>query len=164
MLASTVWSLLSDEDDLRDVKSAVANLAGRWKDLGISLGIRSSKLDINFPTPSDCLREMLALWLRQSYNVRTTFILHSHLYSSNTLHSLVTEELWFKKHSTQTKLKLQDVWRMIHSTGAEVWKAYLEKTGRGCEGWFRGQQSCSGPENHKRSLWWVSIFITMPCQ
>ena len=63
--------MLADEDDLRDVKSAVADLAGKWMDLGISLGIRSSKLDpINFLTPSDCLREMLALWLRQGYNVR----------------------------------------------------------------------------------------------
>ena len=64
--------MLADEDDLRDVKSAVADLAGRWKDLGISLGIRSSKLDgINSFSASDCLREMLALWLRQGYNVRT---------------------------------------------------------------------------------------------
>ena len=68
-----VCFLLVDEDDLRDVKSAVADLAGRWKNLGISLGIRSSKLDtIN---SDDGLREMLALWLRQNYNVRTIIII-----------------------------------------------------------------------------------------
>ena len=65
-----------DEDDLRDVKSAVADLAGRWKDLGISLGIRSSKLNtIASPPASDGLREMLALWLKQSYNVRHNYFM-----------------------------------------------------------------------------------------
>ena len=68
--------LLTGEDDLRDVRSAVADLAGRWKDLGVSLGVRSSRLDeISSNSPSNCLREMLALWLRQSYNVRTTLML-----------------------------------------------------------------------------------------
>ena len=72
MFAFTVCSLLVDEDDLQDVRLAVADLAGKWKDLGISLGIRSSKLDtINSPSASESLREMLALWLRQGYKVRT---------------------------------------------------------------------------------------------
>ena len=72
MFASTVCSLFVDEDDLQDVRLAVADLAGKWKDLGISLGIRTSKLDtLNFSSPSECLREMLALWLKQSYKVRT---------------------------------------------------------------------------------------------
>ena len=75
----TVCFLLLDEDDLRDVKSAVANLAGRWKDLGISLGIRSSKLD-TFNSASDGLREMLALWLRQGYNVRTIIVIFHSLH------------------------------------------------------------------------------------
>ena len=67
--------LLTGEDDLQEVRSAVADLAGKWKDLGISLGIRFSDLDaIHFPSPSECLREMLAMWLRQKYNVRTTLI------------------------------------------------------------------------------------------
>ena len=63
------------EDDLRDVRSAVSSLAGRWKDLGTSLGIRTSDLDeivlANPHSPRDCLREMLTKWLKQSYNVRT---------------------------------------------------------------------------------------------
>ena len=72
IVSITVYSLLIDEDDLRDVNSAVADLTGRWKNLGISLGIRSSKLaTIDLTTADDCLREMLSLWLRQSYNVRT---------------------------------------------------------------------------------------------
>ena len=66
--------VLTGEDDLRDVKSAVADLAGKWKDLGISLGIRLSELNAILSTsphsPSDCLSEMLALWLKQCYNVR----------------------------------------------------------------------------------------------
>ena len=65
--------LFTGEDDYLDVRSAVADLAGRWKDLGLSLGIRLSDLDaIPFSSPSECLREMLAMWLRQGYNVRTT--------------------------------------------------------------------------------------------
>ena len=71
--------MLADEDDLRDVRLAVADLAARWKDLGISLGIRLSDLDAilsaNPHSPSDCLRETLALWLKQNYNVRTTHML-----------------------------------------------------------------------------------------
>ena len=65
--------LFTGEDDYLDVRSAVAGLAGRWKDLGLSLGLRLSDLDaISFLSPSECLRETLAIWLRQSYNVRTT--------------------------------------------------------------------------------------------
>ena len=66
---------LAGEDDLQDVRSAVADLVGSWKDLGISLGIQWSKLDvIKSTSPSECLTEMLALWLKQNYNVRTTLI------------------------------------------------------------------------------------------
>ena len=71
--------LFTGEDDLRDVRSAVADLAGSWKDLGISLGVRLSELNAihlaNSHSPSDCLRETLALWLKQNYNVRTILIL-----------------------------------------------------------------------------------------
>ena len=79
MFASTVYSLFVDEDDLQDVGLAVANLAGKWKQLGTSLGIHPSKLDtINSPSASESLREMLALWLRQGYKVRTTIIITKH--------------------------------------------------------------------------------------
>ena len=68
--------LLAGEDDLRDVRSAVADLAGEWMNLGISLGMRKSGLDYilsaNPHSPSNWLTEMLTLWLRQSYNVSTT--------------------------------------------------------------------------------------------
>lgn len=78
-LVMTMSFLLAGEDDLLIVRSAVASLAGRWKDLGISLGICLSDLDAIFSTnpqsPHDCLRETLALWLKQNYNVRTTLML-----------------------------------------------------------------------------------------
>ena len=65
--------VLAGEDDLRDVKSAVADLAGRWKDLGISLGLcvgdLNTILSANPHSPSNCLSEMLLQWLTQSYNV-----------------------------------------------------------------------------------------------
>ena len=57
----------------------MADLAARWKDLGISLGIHLNELNAillaNPSSPSDCLREMLAIWLKQSYNVRTSLVL-----------------------------------------------------------------------------------------
>lgn len=67
--------LLAGEDDLGAVKTAVADLAAKWKDLGLSLGIRKCDLDA-IPSPSnltasDCLREILALWLKQNYDVST---------------------------------------------------------------------------------------------
>jgi len=65
--------LLADEDDFLDVKSAVADLAGRWRDLGDSLRIRCGDLDAilssSAHSPGDCLREVLTLWLRQNYKV-----------------------------------------------------------------------------------------------
>ena len=69
--------LLTGEDDIQDVRSAVDDLAKGWKDLGLSLGIRLGDLD-NIPStsPRECLREMLAMWLKQNYNVRTNLVLH----------------------------------------------------------------------------------------
>jgi len=71
--------LLAGEDDIRDVRLAVADLAAKWKDLGILLGICLSDLDAilstNSHSPNDCMRETLALWLKQNYNVRTTLML-----------------------------------------------------------------------------------------
>ena len=76
--------LLADEHDLRDVRSAVASLAGRWKDLGISLGVGIGDLDgivsANPHSPNDCLREMLTKWLRQNYNVMTHALCLIYLY------------------------------------------------------------------------------------
>ena len=57
---------------------AVARLAARWEDLGISLGVDVSDLeaihsDITH-SPRDCLKKMLKQWLRQSYNVGDVFV------------------------------------------------------------------------------------------
>ena len=78
MLSSCQQCLLppADEDDLRDVICAVTDLAKRWKVLGISLGVRAGDLDTiqsnSSHSPNECLREMLCLWLRQSYSVSGT--------------------------------------------------------------------------------------------
>ena len=65
--------LLAGEDDLRAVRTAVGDLAAKWKDVGLCLGVRKCDLDaipsLSNPTASDCLREMLALWLKQNYDV-----------------------------------------------------------------------------------------------
>ena len=64
--------VLTGEDDYLQVRSAVADLAGKWKDFGLSLGIHFNDLDaIPFSSPSECLRELLVLWLKHRYNVRT---------------------------------------------------------------------------------------------
>ena len=79
--------VLPGEDDLRDVRLAVADLAARWKDLGISLGIHLSELNAillaNPNSLSDCLREVLAFWLKQNYNVRTTLVLPQYTKSTS---------------------------------------------------------------------------------
>ena len=81
--------MLAGEDDLRDVISAVTDLTGRWKDLGISLGLRPSDLDTilsnNPHSSSDCLREMLLQWLKQSYHVCTTDIPYTRVNNRNSL-------------------------------------------------------------------------------
>ena len=65
--------LLADEDDLLDVLSAVVDLAERWRKLGISLRLRLGDLKAiltdNPHSCSDCLSEMLTLWLKQNYKV-----------------------------------------------------------------------------------------------
>ena len=70
--------LLADEDDFHDVISAVTNLAGRWQHLGSSLRLRPGDLDAilsaSAHSPSDSLRKVLTLWLRQNYNVCITLI------------------------------------------------------------------------------------------
>ena len=73
---SIYFLILADEDDLRDVRSTVADLAGRWQDLGVSMGIRPGDLEAiisaSAHSPSDCLRKVLTLWLRQNYKVWTS--------------------------------------------------------------------------------------------
>ena len=68
--------LLAGEDDLRDVRSAVADLSGRWRDLGVSLGIHLGDLEAilsdNPHSSSDCLLKLLSLWLKQNYKVWTS--------------------------------------------------------------------------------------------
>ena len=70
--------LLADEDDFHDVISAVTNLAGRWQHLGSSLRLRPGDLDAilsaSAHSPSDSLRKVLTLWLRQNYTVCITLI------------------------------------------------------------------------------------------
>ena len=86
--------LSAGEDDFKDVMSAAKDLAGRWKDLGISLGLHPSDLATilsNNPHSSDCLSEMLLQWLRQSYNVCTTFLCHILYFNTNSLVTLVAK-------------------------------------------------------------------------
>ena len=65
--------LLADEDDLQDVRSAVADLSGRWQYLVVSLEIPLGDLEaILSDDPhsfSDSLRKVLTLWLRRKYKV-----------------------------------------------------------------------------------------------
>ena len=52
--------------------SAVASLAAKWEDLGVSLGLYPSDLDTiqsDYDALNKRLKEVLKLWLRESYNV-----------------------------------------------------------------------------------------------
>ena len=73
--------VFSGVDDIHEVRSAVEGLAARWKYLGDCLGVRSNDLDTiqsnNHHSSTDCLREMLLKWLKQSCNVCTMLILQS---------------------------------------------------------------------------------------
>ena len=100
--------ILTGEDDLRDVRSAVSDLAGNWKDLGDCLRIRLSDLaNIRFPSPSECLREVLTLWLKQCYNVRTTLVhcLPIHIYYTKYT-TLAAKQSRFETLEEPLKLKV----------------------------------------------------------
>lgn len=66
-------AISADENDLVVVRSAVADLTERWKDVGIYLGICWSDQDTIPSTncPSDYLSKMLTMWLKQDYDVST---------------------------------------------------------------------------------------------
>ena len=70
--------LLAGVSFLQDVKLAVADLAKKWQMLGITLGIRAADLDFiqsaKPPSFDRYLRDMLSLWLRQQYDVRTKVV------------------------------------------------------------------------------------------
>lgn len=61
-------------DDLCDVMDEVIDVAGKWKALGIALGLRPSELDtfeIKYSNdPTECLRETLIAWLQQRYEAK----------------------------------------------------------------------------------------------
>ena len=103
--------LLADEDNIHVVKSAVADLAGRWRDFGDSLGIRSGDLDAilssSAHSPSDCLRTVLTLWLKQNYKVWSSHIPGLSTFVLLTpLSGLVTRgQIKFKSPSTSTNLR-----------------------------------------------------------
>ena len=64
--------LLAGDDDFLDVLNAVASLAAKWEDLGLSLGLHPSDLEnicSDYDSLSKRLKEMLKLWLRRSYDV-----------------------------------------------------------------------------------------------
>ena len=66
--------LCADEnDDLLDVYREVKNLTANWRGLGLSLGIQNTDLATvqatNPINPVNCLRDMLAQWLKQNFKV-----------------------------------------------------------------------------------------------
>ena len=59
----------TEEYDLLDVKEEVIDLASRWKDLGLALGVKYSTISSkNHDNPEDCLRDTLQAWLQQQYD------------------------------------------------------------------------------------------------
>ena len=135
-------------DGLQIVRSAVTNLAGRWKDLGFSLGAHADDLDIILPcSPSDCLREVLFQWLRQSYNVCTTII----SIPSNLAHFICyIKSTSFVSKGTRLVAKGQ-FWHQIyrkHRSGVYIWWYLLGRNDYTCgyllHAW--GRKSSSFPQ------------------
>ena len=59
------------EDDLCDTIRELSDIAASWRNIGIFLGVRDSRLEaIQGNNPLDCLRQTLATWLRRNYNVK----------------------------------------------------------------------------------------------
>ena len=59
------------EDDLRDTIRELTDVAAKWRNIGVQLGIRDSQLEaIQGDSSLDCLRQVLASWLRKNYNVK----------------------------------------------------------------------------------------------
>ena len=61
------------EKDLRDVLSAVIDVAAKWEEFGTALGIIPSDLEViqqKRENSDQRLREVLLTWLRQRYDVK----------------------------------------------------------------------------------------------
>jgi len=60
------------EDDVHSVYREVLDLAGRWRDMCIALGLHRLKDEIAamYPgSPRECLQEVIVRWLRKVHNV-----------------------------------------------------------------------------------------------
>ena len=105
----------------------MADLAARWKDLGISLGIRLSELNATLSThpysPSDCLRETLVIWLKQNYDVRTILILPQYTKFTNR-HKIEASKTWgciLHVSGYSLPFPLLSRWRGLGSQHGEDW-------------------------------------------
>ena len=68
-----MWQCSAEIDDLFDVKRKLEPVAARWKSLGLALRLDPDKLKVierNDRDCSDCLTEVLTLWLKKNYNSR----------------------------------------------------------------------------------------------
>ena len=68
---SSLNVIVAEIDDLFEVKDKVMDAAGRWRHIGLALGIRDPLLEeihTQFKSNTEeCLTAMLRLWLKQSY-------------------------------------------------------------------------------------------------
>ena len=59
-------------DDLFNVKSELLPVTGRWKAIGLALGLKNTELKRiekeNIHDLEDCLTDVLDLWLKGNYN------------------------------------------------------------------------------------------------
>lgn len=59
------------ENDWSDVTTAVASLAGKWRQLAINLGLNAGVIDSiagDFSNSADRLNEVILTWLRHKHN------------------------------------------------------------------------------------------------
>ena len=70
-LAQCIYFCIA-EDDTKDVVQEVLDLAGRWQDMCLALGLHRLEGEIaaRYPqNPKRCLREVIIRWLRKVHNV-----------------------------------------------------------------------------------------------
>ena len=73
MESNSYLSTSTGEDDLADTIRELTDVAAKWRSIGVLLGIRDSQLEailLQGDSPLDCLRRMLASWLRKNYSVK----------------------------------------------------------------------------------------------
>ena len=68
-----IYTIRAGYDDLFDVMVELTSVTARWKQIGLTLRLDPTKLDVIYTdnkNAEDCLCEVLSLWLKGVYNTK----------------------------------------------------------------------------------------------